>query len=117
MTIDDYINAIEFNKIKEAIAKEKDFEFMKMVKKLKFRLASGRVNDEYAENIWHGHHYLVHVDCSRQYGNYMGHSHATIDFTPFQNWYSFKKWFNKLMSQFEEFEVSNEPEQLNLFEM
>lgn len=117
MTIDDYINAIEFNKIKEAIAKEKDFEFMKMVKKLKFRLASGRVNDEYARDIWHGHHYIVHVDCSRQYGNYFGHSHATIDFTPFQNWYSFKSWFNKQMSQFEEFEVSNEPEQLNLFEM
>ena len=117
MTQKDFINAVEFENIREAIAKEADFEFRKIVNKIEFRLHSSRVNDDYAENIWQGHHYLVHVDTAKLYGDYYGGGYAMCTFEPFTNWNKFKEWFNKIMSKYSEFEISKEPEQLSIFEM
>ena len=117
MTLKDFINISEFNEIRNAIAKEADFEFTKTVNKIEFGLKSHRVNDDYAENIWHGHHYLVFVDYARKYGNYMSGGRGMCTFEPFENWDKFKKWFNNLMKQYSEFEIKDEPEQLSLFEM
>ena len=117
MTQKDYINIIEFNEICKAIKKEADFKFKKIVNKLEFCIESHRVNDDYAENIWHGHHYLVAVNYGRKYGDYMGGGFAMCTFEPFENWEKFKKWFNDIMKRYSEFEIKDEPEQLSLFEM
>lgn len=117
MTRKDFINIGEFNTICKAIAKEANFEFKKTVNKIEFSLESHRVNDDYAENIWHGHHYLVLVNYGRHYGDWLGGGFGMCTFEPFENWERFKKWFNDIMKRYSEFEIKDEPEQLSLFEM
>lgn len=111
MNCRDFVTEADYRLMSRHVRNQSPFDHKKAKKEngttFSLSLYSGEVDDELAQSIWRGNHYLIHFGVNYAGGKmgWGGKSFAMCDYEVFDTWESFKEWFNKQMSYFANYET------------
>lgn len=117
--IRNWVKPVDFEKMKDRADKEEAFNFKSEVKSggrvFSVRIDGRFVDKSLAEEVWHGKDYLIGFQEDHWgKGDYSGRGFCTEKKEMFENWESFKEWFDQNMKHLGGYEVE-EYGQVSLF--
>lgn len=114
-----WVKPADFESMKEHVDKEEVFDFRAELKAggmvFSVRIDGRFVDKSLAEEVWHGHDYLIGFQEDHWgKGNYGGYGFCTEKKGAFESWETFKEWFDKNMKHLGGYETE-EYGQVSLF--
>ena len=123
MQLKDFIVKDDWKNIKANIDNRENFVFERKVKgkanRVELQIKGMHINQQLANDIWHGHDYLVDIQLNYHGASGIGgHGYCVDSFENYDNWEIFSSYINGMLICFSDYKrkEKEEMEQMSLFD-